>query len=1274
MTDPPQPTPSSPDGDADAVEESASGVSAKAASLLAAGGDLADMMAEGALGATMVPEPMERAGSRIGRYKLLQQIGEGGFGVVYMAEQVEPVRRRVALKIIKPGMDSREVIARFEAERQALALMNHPHIAMVLDAGMTETGRPYFVMELVKGVPLARYCDQARLGTRDRLRLFIDVCEAVQHAHQKGVIHRDLKPSNILVTEHAGRPVVKVIDFGIAKALDQELTEKTLFTAYGKLIGTPQYMRPEQAEMSGLDVDTRSDIYSLGILLYELLTGATPLDPGELRTVGFHEIQRKIREESPRKPSTRVSGLADPEGTRLSAERGESLEKIGRALRGDLDWIILKALEKDRDRRYDTAHGLANDLCRFLNDEPVSALPPTLSYQLTKFARRHRRLIAGTCALFALLLTGVVGMTALYLRSEANRESAIEGWESAEEQAARAQQERDRALHAEREAQRGREEAEAAREAESRERQRAEAESRRADRAARRARLNSYGSDMRLASRSWEDENISAVTVERALAAQFPAQGEEDLRDFAWRVQWKQLHGSAVFSAIQADTPALSFQKDGTLVSYDGGLAITTWDAQGRASRHALGGDIQGTDHFALSPDGRSLLLRVGRVMAHYSVTNGIRLVVEIPVRNRQGAMEFSPDGRFLLEQFDRSEIRVWDLRQGLPHRKWTAKQARGSPLALSRDGERAWVRAADNPKAIRLLDGPTNGARTLAGHSTRVSSAVPGPAGTLVSGDEGGGLILWPDGAGDDDDNGAPLNTWSLPSRIDVLAVSPDGSNIAAGCRDGLIWLVNQNSGERRSLKGHTAGLAHLAFSPDGKRLASGDTDQVLKVWETRPVATPKAPAVPVQSLRRVVYSPNGKWLAMIGDRATRIRDLSGERDEVRLPYPGWGLVFSPDSRLLAIGAETGAGRHSIRFWNLREEREEAAIPSPWEIASLAYSPDGSRLVAGKGIPMGRYSGKHPTPYTVWNLANRTPVASVSVSRRSITDIVFNRDGSMMATVDHDGWLRLWETRSWGQLRGTRVGGAALRALVMTPGGDRLVTGGARDAVELWSTDSGDRQDAFRGHMGDVTDLAVSPDGRTAASASLDQTVKLWDIRCRVESLTLRDFSSAVMGVAFSPDGTQLAAVSEAGALRTWHAPTAAEIDQDAFLLRSLSRHSGGHLDGEMSVHAELARVAARQEQALGPEHPDTLRSWWWLGRQLWGARDYETALEVEVRAARIANRTLGRNHTLSGLPVANARGAAQPLGSSPGDRRSEPGTDLAAAGGGNRRRCSVR
>ena len=374
-----------------------------------------------------MPSIVERPGATIGPYRLMEQIGEGGFGLVFVAEQQYPVRRKVALKVIKPGMDTREVIARFEAERQALALMDHPNIARVLDAGATPSGRPYFVMELVKGVPITDYCDQAQLTPRERLGLFIPVCQAVQHAHQKGIIHRDLKPSNVLVTLHDGTPVPKVIDFGVAKAIGQQLTDKTIYTRFAQMIGTPLYMSPEQAEMSGLDIDTRSDIYSLGVLLYELLTGTTPFDRQRFGKAAFDEIRRIIREEEPPRPSTRLTSLGETL-TSVSAKRKMELKKLSALIKGDIDWIVMKALEKDRSRRYETASGFAADVRRYLGEEPVEARPPSAWYRFRKLARRNKLALttAGLVAGALVLGTAVATWQSVRATREAGRATDAE--------------------------------------------------------------------------------------------------------------------------------------------------------------------------------------------------------------------------------------------------------------------------------------------------------------------------------------------------------------------------------------------------------------------------------------------------------------------------------------------------------------------------------------------------------------------------------------------------------------------------------------------------------------------------------------------------------------------------------------------------------------------------------------------------------------------------------------------------------------------------------
>jgi len=484
-------------------------------------------------------------GAMIGRYKLLEKLGQGGFGDVWAAEQREPVRRRVALKIIKLGMDTKQVVARFEAERQALALMDHPNIAKVLDAGATEAGRPYFVMELVKGIPITRYCDQAKLEPNDRLELFISVCHAIQHAHQKGIIHRDMVP--------------KVIDFGIAKATQQELTDKTIYTQFSQFIGTPAYMSPEQAEISGLDVDTRSDIYSLGVLLYELLTGATPFDTKELMRSGLDEMRKIIREREPIRPSTRLS---QPLSAGEESRQTDQPPAIRRSpIARDLDWIVMKCLEKDRTRRYDTANGLAMDLKRHLHHEPIIARPPSAAYQLQKAWRRNRFAFTAATAVFLALFVGGAAST---------WQAIVAGKARTSEAQARIRAERS-----------GREAIAHGLLAEQ-QRDKAKAATRRAEEQERKMRLRAYAADMNLANQAVEMNNLGRAWT--LLNRYRPEAGEKDLRGWEWRYLWGRCQSDALFQLCRLPgsdgVVSLAIRSAGDWVALGGqGTAgVEVWD------------------------------------------------------------------------------------------------------------------------------------------------------------------------------------------------------------------------------------------------------------------------------------------------------------------------------------------------------------------------------------------------------------------------------------------------------------------------------------------------------------------------------------------------------------------------------------------------------------------------------------------------------------------------------------------------------------------------
>src|SRR5438105_2816769 len=521
------------------------------------------------------PPISERPGDNIGRYKLLQQIGEGGCGVVYMAGQTEPVQRRVALKIIKLGMDTKQVIARFESERQALALMDHPNIAKVLDGAATEAGRPYFVMELVRGVKITEFCDHNNLPTRERLDLFMQVCRAIQHAHQKGIIHRDIKPSNILVTINDGVPVPKVIDFGIAKATQGRLTDKTVFTAFEQFIGTPAYVSPEQAVMTSLDIDTRSDIYSLGVLLYELLTGKTPFDSKELLAAGFDAMRRTIQEKQPERPSTKLRTMVEGDLTITAKRHHTEPPKLISSVSGDLDWIVMKCLEKDRARRYETVSGLASDLQRHLDHEPVKASPPSKFYRFKKLIRRNKIVVTAGALVMISLVAGLVDSAWMFTKERKARQRAL----AAEETARKKQSE-------------------------------AEAASVKFQNSEREKNRNLYAAEMALTRSSWEDGQ-----VERALdllRSHIPKPGQEDLRGFEWRFLWGlcQQNALATLTGHRDYVQCIALSPDGQLLaSGSGDGEIKLWDV---ASRHETGslqctGDGKEVRYLAFLHDGKSL-------------------------------------------------------------------------------------------------------------------------------------------------------------------------------------------------------------------------------------------------------------------------------------------------------------------------------------------------------------------------------------------------------------------------------------------------------------------------------------------------------------------------------------------------------------------------------------------------------------------------------------------------------------------------------------------
>ncbi|HOY59808.1 MAG TPA: serine/threonine-protein kinase, partial [Verrucomicrobiota bacterium] len=854
----------------------------------------------------------EQPGEQIGRYRLLQQIGEGGVGVVFMAEQQAPVRRRVALKVLKPGMDTKAVIARFESERQALALMDHPNIAKVLDAGSTATGRPYFVMELVRGIRITDYCDQSRLPTRERLGLFIQVCHAIQHAHQKGIIHRDIKPSNILVTLHDGVPVPKVIDFGIAKATDQRLTDKTLFTEFHAFIGTPAYISPEQAEMSGLDIDTRADIYSLGVLLYEMLTGKTPFDARELWSSGLEGMRRTIREEEPTPPSTRLRLLSEAERTTTAQRQQVEPARLAILLRGDLDWIVLKALEKDRTRRYPTANDLALDIRRYLDNEPILARPPSAKYRFQKLVRRNKLVFAGAGAFAAALVIGL----------------ALSTWQFLEKSAAYR-----RAVEAEHEQSRLRGEADDAR-------QFAEVQALAAQRRA-------YAADMNLVQQALAANNLGRA--QELLNRHRPQASEEwgvaseefrtvkskadvppgtslptqhsplstDLRGWEWRYLWQQCRSDALFTLCQLsnEVAALSVSCDGKWVAVgeygDRGLSI--WDQRARVEvvRFPPG---ESSDLLAFSPVAPLLAFFAPGGAPHGGArksggevrvwdTASRRIVGDLPVGGGCRGLTFSADGVRLLTAGGDGEFSFWDAAQGTKLGTVTV------PASAGTTGRAAfWVRVAATGDLTRA-------AEALAGGRVRVVD--------LVSGRE--------------------VGIWQVAEeQVTALAFSPDGTTLASGAGfvESAVRLWDVATGrELARLEGHRTYVRSLLFWPDGETLASASGDQTIHLWDLGSLGSP--PPLPVQTGPGLVAGNGRIEHHLTGPRMLELRPtatLRGHRLEV------WSLALCPDNTTLVSGSKDG----SVCVWDtaaLRRDRAHASLPV--SVRAWNLLPDGQGILA---------------------------------------------------------------------------------------------------------------------------------------------------------------------------------------------------------------------------------------------------------------------------------------------------------------------------------------
>jgi WD40 repeat protein/serine/threonine protein kinase/tetratricopeptide (TPR) repeat protein len=1088
----------------------------------------------------------EGAGTVIGRYKLLQQIGEGGCGVVYMADQEEPVRRRVALKIIKLGMDTRDVIARFEAERQALALMDHSHIAKVFDAGATETGRPYFVMELVKGIPITRYCDENHLSMENRLAIFVQVCQAIQHAHQKGIIHRDIKPSNILVADHDGVPVPKIIDFGISKATtDQRLTDKTLFTAFEQFIGTPAYMSPEQAKLSGLDIDTRSDIYSLGVLLYELLMGKTPFEAHTLLAEGLDEIRRIIREVDPVRPSTRLHTLDEAEKTTVAKHRRCDAPKLVHLIRGDLDWIVMKCLEKDRSRRYETANGLAMDIQRYLQNEPVTARPPGNLYRFQKMIRRNKLAFGAATAVAVSLILGLVISALLLVREKEAlaREETMR--RQAEVSSMRAQTEAARAEAASLEAQAAEQKAKD-KETESKtilsaseflQGSRANSEGHPGDALAFLAR--SYADDPSndaaltimatlLASRSWMAPTILLKPVN---SVEFSPDGKrivtasDDGTARVWDAQTGQpltavlRHGHKVASA--------QFSPDGTRIVTAAGNQARVWDSHnGKPLTEPLQHDgLVTSAHF--SPDGMRIVTVRGSSVYVWDAASGTQVT---ELKHRAAALvnsaQFSPDGKRIITASG-TTARVWDAQNGKPVSEMLQHTGFVSSARFSPDGKR--IVTASRGGTVHVWDAQTGKQLTEPlKNGGVVSSAQFSPDGRrIITATWSGAVRLW------DAQTGQLLP--GLPNqdnRINSVEFSPDGRRILTASGQTVRVWDSQSSRPLTDPLQHNSVVNSAQFSPDGKRILTASRDGTARVWE---VHNGQAPLTEVlkqgNRVNSAQFSPDGARIVTASDDGiARVWDArTGQALTEPLTHAAavnFAQFSSDGKRVLTVARDQTA-----RVWNAQSGRPlTEPLKHSSVVSSAQFSPDGKRIVTAT------WEGSA----WVWDVDTGRPVTDPLKHHGRVNSAQFSPDGGRVVTASQDGTARVWDAQSGVQLTELQHGNlVSVTSAQFNPDGKRILTVSRDESTRVWDAQTGEQLTQLGG---DVMSAQFSPDGKRILAVS-GTTARIWDAQTGQPLTEPLQNGTYVTSAQFSPDGKRIVTATFGGGARVWDAQTGQQL-----------------------------------------------------------------------------------------------------------------------------------
>jgi eukaryotic-like serine/threonine-protein kinase len=1115
----------------------------------------------GPAGTIVVSPPLsEQPGDRIGRYKLLEQIGEGGFGVVYVAEQEEPVRRRVALKVIKLGMDTKEVIARFEAERQALALMDHPHIAKVLDAGATAGGRPYFVMELVKGERITDYCDKNNLTTRQRLDLFVQICQAIQHAHQKGIIHRDIKPSNILVTMQDGAPAPKVIDFGIAKATEHRLTDKTIYTALEQIIGTPAYMSPEQAEMTGLDIDTRSDIYSLGVLLYELLTGKTPFDPKELMARGIEEMRRAIREQEPRRPSTRLTTMDKGELTTTARRRQTDAPKLVHLVRGDLDWIAMKCLEKDRTRRYETAYGLAMEIERHLNNEPVLARPPRAMYRLQKAVRRNKLLFsAGTVVAVTLVLATVVSLD-LLVKERAALATAKAKTTEALEQKSIAEKQRNSADE---------------------QKAKAQAQQKIAEQRSRELKIQIDRTAVALSALSEQDFNQA-----QARAA------EDDNRGAV----------AYLIRSLEADPQnRLAARRLAFLLAHNIWPSLFLPTGNHKRTKAAAEYDLA---HALFSPDGNRVMTISDNAAQIWDAHNGRFIAQPADQKAYIYSAEFNPDGKSILTaSTDRIE-RIWDAETGQPKTKPLQREANITHAVFSPDGNKVLTGLLDG---TALVWDPLTGDSLIKPlkHTNAITAAAFSPDGNRIITASGKEVWLWDAKSGEA--LGPPLKfpnlgDFELPTSVRFM---DGGRKIVAHAfrMDGPQWIwwdaqtghtidqpwdsefADRRRGSlARQLPQGLTGVNYEDFTLDEKRVvvagnAFGANPEVWDVENSKKLAELNHDVDQYWFVRKISFSQDGrKILTASTANPTHNMNVQVWAAQTGLPISasisaedrvGSSIEFSPDGRRILSTASAGA-----QIWDLPALPPLATpLRGANNILSAKFHPGGTQVV----------TTSREKKAQIWDAQTGSLLPAPVGQESNIDSIPFSPDGKLFATVSGHV-LQLWNAQT-GQKIGKEMQNKTNVSLALFTQDARRILALSGNLAQLWDTETCQKFGPPLQHQGNVRFAQFSPDEKQILSVS-GQVVQLWDAQTgQPIGGPLRHDADVSFAIFFGSDGKQILTLQLNYSARLWNAetgqPIAAPADLGSALFGATPNAHGSRILTVAGTEASLWEGATRQRLA---------------------------------------------------------------------------------------------